>query len=247
MTRAKLYSFGISHPVCAAKLMLDYKGVDYDVVQVIPGFHPQMLRVHGFKGRTVPALKIGGRSAQGTTAISLLLDEAQPDPPLFPAEPRARARVEEAERWGSEEFQDLPRMCFRWSLNNNVDTVEWLIRNEVGWLPLKRLNAHLNKPVSAHWARRSGATDDQVRSSVAALPAALDRVDELIAEAVIGGPQPNAADFQLAATVRVCLASPTVRPTLEGRPCADLAYRLMPDYPGEPIPLELPEPLEAPS
>lgn len=241
MARAKLYAFGISHPVCTARLMLDFKGIDYTVVPVIPGFHPQMLRLHGFRGRTVPAVKIDGRRAQGTLEISRLLDDVEPDPPLFPDDPEQRARVEAAEHWGSEIFQELPRMCFRWSLNNDIDTVEWLIRNEVGWIPAKRLNARLNKPVSAHWARRSGADDDAVRRSMAELPRALDHVDELIANGTIGGETPNAADFQIAPTVRVCLAAPLVKPEVEGRPCADLAYRLMPEYPGEPIPLTLPD------
>src|SRR5437867_685766 len=47
-------------------------------------------------------------------------------------------------------------------------------------------------------SRRNGATDAAVQADLAALPAALDRVDALIAEGTIGGDEPNAADYQIA-------------------------------------------------
>jgi glutathione S-transferase len=37
------------------------------------------------------------------------LDQLVPDPPLFPADASARAKVEEAERWGDEVFQPVAR------------------------------------------------------------------------------------------------------------------------------------------
>ena len=66
---------------------------------------------------------------------------------------------------------------------------------------------------------------------VTGLPAQLDRVDRLIAEGVIGGPEPNAADFQIAATLRVLMNYEDLAPAFEGRPSAALADRLMPSYP----------------
>jgi glutathione S-transferase len=61
----------------------------------------------------------------------------------------------------------------------------------------------------------------------------LDRVDALIAEGVIGGPVPNAADFQLATTLRVLLSFTDLRPLVEGRPAERLARELVPDWPAE--------------
>ena len=43
------------------------------------------------------------------------------------------------------------------------------------------------------------------RACLEALPAQLDRVDALLAEGVIGGERPNAADFQIAPSVRLML------------------------------------------
>lgn len=239
MEKAKLYSFSFSPPVNTVKLMLDHKGIGYRVVTVPPGVHPLGLRAAGFSGGTVPALKIGGRKVQGSLEIARALDEVRPAPPLYPADPALREKVEEAERWG-EDFQNLPRIVFRWSLVNHRPTVEWLMRTEWSWAPAPRIGARLSKPLSAYWARRSGATEQRVRETQAALPAALDRVDALIAEGVIGGELRNAADFQIAPSVRVCLAAPAVRGEVEGRPCDGWARRLLPLFPGEPIPMLLP-------
>lgn len=239
MEKARLYSFSFSPPVNTVKLMLDHKGIGYRVVTVPPGVHPLGLRAGGFSGGTVPALKIGGRKVQGSLEISRVLDQIRPAPPLFPDDPELREKVEAAERWG-EEFQDLPRIVFRWSLHKNLPTVEWLMRTELPWAPAPRLGARLSKPLSAYWARRSGATEQRVRETQAALPAALDHVDALIADQVIGGELLNAADFQIAPTVRVCLAAPAISGAVEGRPCESWARRLLPRFPGEPIPLLLP-------
>jgi glutathione S-transferase len=78
-----------------------------------------------------------------------------------------------------------------------------------------------------------------VRSDLAELPANLDRVDELIAAGTIGAEVPNAADFQIATTVRVLLAFEDLRERVEGRPAGDLARRILPRFPG-PIPRTLP-------
>ncbi|MBK5230550.1 MAG: glutathione S-transferase [Thermoleophilia bacterium] len=239
MGEAKLYTFSISPPGNAAKLMLEHKGIAFREVLVPPGVHPLALHAFGFRGSTVPALKIDGRKVQGSLAISRALDEIKPDPPLFPADPALREKVELAERWG-DEFQDLPRIVMRWSLLKHRPSVEWLMRTGWPWAPAPAIGARLSKPLSAYWARRSGATDQRARDTVAALPAALDHVDALIAEGVIGGEQPNAADFQIATNVRACLAAPTLRGAIEGRPCAAWASRLMPEYPGEPMPILLP-------
>ena len=40
---------------------------------------------------------------------------------------------------------------------------------------------------------------------LAALPGLIDRVDELIAQGVIGGAEPNAADYQIATSISLLL------------------------------------------
>ena len=96
------------------------------------------------------------------------------------------------------------------------------------------------KPVGWYFARVvSGVSEESIRSDIAALPARLDHVDELIGEGVIGGEQPNAADFQIATSIRVLLNFPQLRPLIEDRPAEELAMRIAPRF-GDPVPLKLP-------
>ena len=72
----------------------------------------------------------------------------------------------------------------------------------------------------------------------------LDRIDAWIAEGVIGGPEPNAADYQLAPSVRLLMSFDDVRPFVEGRPCGEMAMRVVPDFPGRTPQVAPPEWLE---
>ena len=81
---AKLYSLSLSHPGHAARLMLERKGIEHRVVDLLPGLHPPIVRAAGFRGGTVPALKLDGRRIQGSLRISRALEQARPDvaPPV---------------------------------------------------------------------------------------------------------------------------------------------------------------------
>jgi len=65
------------------------------------------------------------------------------------------------------------------------------------------------------------------------LPGLLDKVDSLIDEGVIGGEQPNAADLQIAGSVRLLLTLADLRDQIDARPAGRLARRLLPHYPGD--------------
>ncbi len=235
---AKLYSLLLSHPARASRLMLELKGVDHEAVDLVPGMHPVQLRAAGFRRGTVPALKLDGKRVQGSVPISRFLERLEPEPPLFPAEPEPRRAVEEAEAWGERELQQVPRRIFRWGTVRSQELRRWVA--ELSGIPAPGVAATLNAPVARRFARLSEASDNGVRGDLSALPAMLDRVDGWIAEGTIGGAQLNAADCQIASTVRVLLAYEDLRPMLEDRPSAALATRLFPSYPG-PIPLRLPE------
>src|SRR5689334_13263101 len=112
MTRgtAKLYGIPGSHNAANGEAMLRHKGIPYERRDLITGAHRLILpRLLGFDGDSVPALRIDGRKVIGSRAIAHALDELKPDPPLFPADPDERRKVEEANRWGEEVLQELPR------------------------------------------------------------------------------------------------------------------------------------------
>jgi hypothetical protein len=72
------------------------------------------------------------------------------------------------------------------------------------------------------------------------LPALLDRVDELIADGTLDGPQLNAADWQIGTSVRALLAFEDVGPLVASRPAERHARRVQPDYPTIPAALTPP-------
>jgi glutathione S-transferase len=244
----KLYTLRVSHPSRAAKAMLERKEIPFDAIDLLPGLHPQLLRIRGFAGPTVPALRVDGRRIQGSTLISRELDLIKSDPPLFPADADARKAVEDAERWGDDELQEAPRRIFRWFLADRRDARRWLW-TQAG-LPLPRLNAAIGGPIAGRFARISNATDQGVREEIAQIPGRLDRVDVMIADGIIGGSEPNAADFQIGSTVRMLLEFPQFREPIDSRPAGALARRIYPEFPG-PLPAEFPDewvaPLKRPS
>jgi glutathione S-transferase len=224
----KLYGTPPSPPSHAVRLMLERKGIEHRTVWLLPGLWPALLRTRGFRGGTVPAMKIDGRRLQTSRAISRALEELKPDPPLFPADPACRLEVEEAERWGDEVLQDLPRRIIRWLAVHRPET-KVMIAKEVG-MPLPRVAAFVNTPMARHLANKVDANDEVVRETIARVPEVLDHVDGLIADGVIGAEEPNAADFQIAASVRALLTVEDLRPATSGRPAAELAIRFLPEF-----------------
>jgi glutathione S-transferase len=249
----KLYSIPGSHPAAAARAMLDYKGIDYGRVDLPPVVSRVLMRAAGFSGNRVPALKVDGRKVQGSRNISRELDVLRPDPPLFPADPERRAAVEEAERWGDEVFQQMPRTITWWALKRHrADQTTFL----EGAGPMARLGmpsriaVATSGPILRLAIRLNDSTDETVRQTLASIGPALDHVDALIDQGVIRGDQPNAADFQIGASVALLMTFEDIRERIELRRAADLARRLYPWYPGRvraSFPPEWLEPLRQPA
>ena len=224
---ARLYGIPGSHPSQSAELMLARKGIAFKRLDLIPGAHKAILRALRFPGTTVPALKIDGRRLIGTRGISRALDELQPEPPLFPADPERRRAVEDAERWGDEEFQSVPRRLAWWAIKKDSSGAREFIAESQLPLPTGVAVATIG-PVASMAKRYNGASDEQVRADLAELPAKLDRIDALIAEGVLGGEELNAADFQIATSVALLDCFEDLRPWLDGRAARDLGRRVVP-------------------
>jgi glutathione S-transferase len=187
----------------------------------------------------VPALEVDGLKVQGSRQIARFLDELAPDPPLFPGDPDARAEVEEAERWGEEVLQPVPRRLFRYLMLTSEPARIWMGSDVLG-LPAPRVLQLVFMPLIRELARISHAEEETVHTTLATLPGLLDRVDGLMSRGTIGCAEPNAADFQILSSVRVLLEFEGLSPLLEGRPCAPGARLLFPNWVG-PIPGGLPE------
>jgi glutathione S-transferase len=72
-------------------------------------------------------------------------------------------------------------------------------------------------------ALKNKARDETARADLAALPGQLERIDHWIAEGLLGGEKPNAADLQIGSTIRLLMSIGDVRPLVEGHPAARLA------------------------
>jgi glutathione S-transferase len=226
---ARLYSLKVSNPGHAARLMLAHKGIETQVIDLLPGLHPVALWARGYRRGTVPVLKLDGRRIEGSLEIARALEAAVPEPPLFPAEPERRRAVEEAEAWGERELQNVPRRIFRHASVVDHRVRVWLAADS--GLPLPAVSGRLAWPVARALAGRVGANDAQVRVELANLRSTLDRVDALIATGVISTDEPNVADFQIASTVRLLGAFRDLDPIVHGRPCDAHARRYLPDFP----------------
>jgi glutathione S-transferase len=222
-----LYGIGPSAPTHAVRMMLDCKGLEYKMVWLLAGIHPFLVRTRGFRGSTVPAMKIDGRRIQNSREMSRALDEARPEPALFPRDPELRNEVEEAERWGEEELQQVPRRIVRWLTVHRPET-RLIMARDLG-VPFPRFAAWINAPAARRLAKNVDA-DQLIGEAIADVAKALDHADDLIERGVIGGGQPNAAEFQVATSLRSLMEIQDLRPAMDGRPATDLAVRMVPEY-----------------
>ena len=225
--RLRLYLINGSHPCGTVVKALSLKGLDYKVVEWPPVLHAPIQRAL-FGARTVPSLRIDRtEKISGSTSIMHRLDELVPEPPLFPS-----AEVEDAERWGDRVFQPVGRTLLWAAFQNN--TAAMPSYTEGSKIPLPSAAVRAATPLMARIGVRVNRTGDgPARRALAELPSQLDQVDGYIEAGTIGDAErPNAADLQIAATVRLLMTIDDVRPVIDGRPCAELALKLFPSWPG---------------
>ena len=216
--------------------MLERKGIDYKRTDLVPVVSRAVVRVAGFPGPTIPALKIDGRKLQGSREISAALEEIKPDPPLFPSDPELRAKVTEAERFGEEELQHPIRQTLWWGLRQDRSPLRSYSEGARLGIPVG-LAVKTAAPIVAADARINGANDANAREALARLPGLLDQVDAWIAEGVLGRDEISAGDLQVGASLRLAMTLDDLRPLIENRPAGKLADRVIPDYPGKMPPI----------
>ncbi len=218
----KLYALPGSHPCAAVEAALRLKSIDYRRIDVLPlsqiAIGPLL-----YGGTTVPGVRVDGERLAGSRTIMRKLDALAPDPPLLPppSDSVARARVLEAERWGDEVFQDVPRRLLDAAFLRDPACMESYAAGAKLPLPTGLLRPAL--PLTAKlMARRNKADDAKARADLAALPAQLDHIDAWISDGVLGGERANAADLQIGSSIRLLLTLGDVRPLIEGHACGAL-------------------------
>ena len=126
---------------------------------------------------------------------------------------RERASVEEAEAWGDDVLQALVRRVLWPTFKAHPEAMATFARrSKLPAIPVPVLK--LIAPVATRIEMKANeATDATYPADVRSLPDVLDQIDGWIADGVLGGEQPNAADLQIATSVRLLMAL--------GRPAAD--------------------------
>lgn len=239
MPRTTLYVIPGSHPAMAARRMLEEKGIEYKRVDLMPVVSRGALKAMRFPGITIPSLRIDGRKITGSREISKALDEIQPEPPLFPADPAERVGVEDAERWADEVVQNGVRRILWNAIKRDKKPLRSFLGDAKIGVP-HGMAVATAAPIIAAEIRINDVTDEAVEADIAAFPGWLDRIDAWIQDGTLGGEPPNAADFQVAAVLRLAMTMDDLRGAIEDRPAGKLAMRLVPDFPGH-VPPVLPE------
>jgi glutathione S-transferase len=218
----KLYALPGSHPCAAVEAALHIKSVPFQTVNLLPMVQLLVGPIR-YGGATVPGMRIDGERLVGSRTIMRRLDVLYPDPPLLPApgDP-AYAQVLEAERWGDEVLQSVPRRLIDAAFLREPGAMESYAADTK--LPLPRAMLRPALPLTAHvMALKNKATDASAKADLAALPQQLDRVDGWIAQGLLGGEQPNAADLQIGSTIRLLMSIGDARALIQGRACERLS------------------------
>jgi glutathione S-transferase len=229
-TAPKLYVQPASPPCAAVEAALALKSITYERVDLMP-MSQLLIGPLRFGATTVPGMRIGSERVAGSRAIMRALDTLAPEPPLLPppGDPRY-ARVLELERWGEEVFQAVPRRLLPAGFVRRPQAMESYLGAR---LPLPVGILRRAAPIVAQLLfAKSRLRDGEARADLAALPRQLERIDGWIAEQLLGGEQPNAADLQIGANIRALISIVDVRPLIVGRPSAELA-RYFPPIAGE--------------
>jgi glutathione S-transferase len=229
--RPKLYVLPGSHPCAAVEAALKLKSIDYDRIDLLPSSE-LLVGPLRYGGRTVPGMRLDGERLVGSRTIMRRLDELVPEPAMLPpAGSPSHTKVLEAELWGDESFQDVPRHILDVCFLRRPAAIESYVGDAKLPLPVGLLRPAL--PLTARLlAFKSKAREQTAREYLAALPAQLDRIDGWIADGLIGGEQPNAADLQIGSTIRLLSTIADVRPLIEGRPAAGLTRYFPPSAGG---------------
>jgi glutathione S-transferase len=113
-----LWQYSFSNYNEKARWALDFKGIRHRRHSVMPGWPRGLWMSRG--DRTLPVVDLDGRRVMDSTRIIAALEERNPEPALYPANPEARRRALELEDFFDEHAgHDMRRVGF-WELRDDV-------------------------------------------------------------------------------------------------------------------------------
>ena len=230
---ATLYVVHGSHPCATVERALELKGIPFKIVEFPPPMHMAVMKLL-FGKRTVPGPQGQRREDHRLARDPAPLDELRPEPALLPADPAERAQVEAAEAWGDEVLQGLVRRVLWPTFKAHPEAMATFSDgSKLPPIPVPVLK--LIAPVATRIEMKANAATPATYPVDLRTPAGAcsTAIDGWIADGVMGGEQPNAADLQIATSLRLLMAFADLRPLIESRPRGQLALRLFPEFPGD--------------
>jgi glutathione S-transferase len=207
MSPPVLWQFRHSHFNEKARWALDWKGIGHVRRSLLPGLHiPRVLWMTHQK--SVPVLRLDGRTITDSTHIIAALEVLRPDPPLYPADPAEQRRALALEDFFDEELGPHIRRSFFHDLLPHTDFAAALIATD--FPPLARRAYRLLFPAIRVVMRM----DMRIDETGAALGrrkilAALDRIEaELRPSGFLVGDHFSVADLTAAAMLSPLLLPP---------------------------------------
>jgi hypothetical protein len=176
-------------------------------VEFVTLLHPILSRAHGFDAggqtrsigarrplalrigdrlATVPALASDGRRISTNHPIARFLERRHRKPPLLPTDSQQRSAVEEAERWANDSLQMDARRIVTGAVRRDPAAAGRLCADgRLGPLLYRHsLARRVLIPTLVSGAFAPGPTTE--RKLLAELPATLDRIDDWIANGILG-------------------------------------------------------------
>jgi glutathione S-transferase len=203
-----LWHIEVSHYNEKVRWALDHKGIAHVRRAPMPGFLHPLVALAKTRRPTFPILELDGRTIADSTAIIAALEERQPDPPLYPADPDERRRALELEDWFDEEVAPHSRRLMFHEIGHDRDVAGAGMATLVRGRAAKRLARLGGGAIARTFARRYGGRADRMDLAREKVRAGVRRVEEEVGPSgYLVGDRFTVADLT-AAAVLVHLARP---------------------------------------
>jgi glutathione S-transferase len=192
----ELYQFELSQFSEKVRLILDYKGLTYRKIEVVPGVGQiDVFRLTG--QRQLPVLKDGNIAIADSTEIAMYLDRTYPERPLLPTNPLERANCLLLEQWADSVIGTTGRKVFVDGLKN-LNLRSSILPDETP-APIKNLVSLIPSEAIDVLGLSVGLTPDSVKSAKQEIKRGLESICTILAERpYLIGSTPTLADFALA-------------------------------------------------
>jgi glutathione S-transferase len=178
-TKPVLWQISISHFSEKARWALAYKEIDHVRRSPLPGLHiPIALWLSRGAAPTFPILELDGRTISDSTAVVAALEQAFPEPPLYPADPAERTHALALEDFFDEELGPPMRLLPFYELIQEPEIFAEVASQAVPG-PLGKMKRLTGAYARTYTSIRWGANSDEAATAARAkIVAAFDRLEE---------------------------------------------------------------------